>query len=517
MDDREVVAAIVAGDPAGLGEAYDRYASPLYAYCRSMLREPADAADVVQDTFVTAVSKLHGLRDPDKLRAWLYAVARHECLRRLRAVDATSALEEAADLPVDTADLFSEAEQADLRALLQNAIDGLNPAERDVIQLSLGQGLDGEDLAVAMGVSRNHAHALLSRARGQLERSLGALIVARAGRQACPALAAMLTGWDGRMTVLMRKRISRHIEHCDACGERKRRELTPALFAAGLPVAALLPGFRDQVLRLCTGHSPAALAHRASVLARAGRFGPEGFPKAAGAHHWQWAAQHSHAVAAGAATTATAAAVVAVVTIGGGPHHGSPFTAAPGDTVRPNAIATAEPGRSPVAQASAGGNGLAPSASVVATGAATSGQPAGTGTPGATGSAGATPTTAPTPENTGTPTAASSSPPASPTATSSGNGGGEGTLTISSGTVTLAGGGGTATGSFTITATGGPIQHYQITVRSAHELSVSPSSGSLAAGQTVTIMVTANTTAAVNTWIVVNPSGDKVTIQYNGG
>ena len=65
MEDRDVVAAIVAGDPAGLGEAYDRYAMPLYTYCRSMLHEPADAADAVQDTFVTAVSKLGGLRDDD--------------------------------------------------------------------------------------------------------------------------------------------------------------------------------------------------------------------------------------------------------------------------------------------------------------------------------------------------------------------------------------------------------------------------------------------------------------------
>src|ERR1035438_9950444 len=85
MEDPEVVAAIVAGDPAGLAEAYDRYAVPLYAYCCSMLGEPADAADAVQDTFLIAAAKLRGLRDPGKLRPWLYAVARNESLRRLRA------------------------------------------------------------------------------------------------------------------------------------------------------------------------------------------------------------------------------------------------------------------------------------------------------------------------------------------------------------------------------------------------------------------------------------------------
>ena len=84
MHDREVVAAIVAGDPAGLAEAYDRYATPLYSFCRTMLREPADAADAVQDTFVIAAPRMSGLRDPERLRSWLYAVARNECHRRLR-------------------------------------------------------------------------------------------------------------------------------------------------------------------------------------------------------------------------------------------------------------------------------------------------------------------------------------------------------------------------------------------------------------------------------------------------
>jgi DNA-directed RNA polymerase specialized sigma24 family protein len=42
MRDREIVAAIVAGDPAGLAAAYDSYAAALHAYCRSLLGEPAE-------------------------------------------------------------------------------------------------------------------------------------------------------------------------------------------------------------------------------------------------------------------------------------------------------------------------------------------------------------------------------------------------------------------------------------------------------------------------------------------
>ena len=234
-----MVAAVVAGDPDGIAQAYDTYAMPLYSYCRSLLREPADAADAVQDTFLIATAKLGGLRDPAKLRSWLFAVARNECYRRLRSGQAASALDEAVDMPAaggygstaESVDVAGAVERAELRQLVRDAIDGLNPGERDVIELSLVQGLDGDELADALGVSRNHAHALVSRARSQLERSLGALVVARTGRDACGALDALLAGWDGQLTVLMRKRISRHIEQCEVCGERKRRELTPALFA----------------------------------------------------------------------------------------------------------------------------------------------------------------------------------------------------------------------------------------------------------------------------------------------
>jgi len=85
MQDRELVAAIVAGDPDGLAEAYDRYAAALYTYCRLMLPDPdplGGAAPAVQDTFIIATTRLQGLRDPDRLRPWLHAVARNECLRR---------------------------------------------------------------------------------------------------------------------------------------------------------------------------------------------------------------------------------------------------------------------------------------------------------------------------------------------------------------------------------------------------------------------------------------------------
>ena len=519
MQDREVVAAIAAGDPDGIAEAYDTYAMPLYSYCRSLLREPADAADAVQDTFLIATAKLGGLRNPDKLRSWLYAVARNECYRRLRSGEATSALDEAVDMPAvglastaGSADVTGAVEQAELRQLVRDAIAGLNPGERDVIELSLVQGLDGDELADALGVSRNHAHALQSRARSQLERSLPALVVARTGRDACPALDALLTGWDGQLTVLMRKRVSRHIEQCETCGERKRRELTPALFAGALPLVALMPGFREHVLKLCADRTPAGLAHRASVAARAGRFGPAGFPRPAhppGVLGWHHLTQHSHALAASAVTAVAAAGVSAVLVIGGGTPSHSP--AGGRGSAGPGVVANSRggPSRGRGSSPGAGGSGLAPSA-----------RPAGATAPGPAASAGSHPapgTSGSAPGASGSSTGSGSS--ASSAAASSSSAAASssapavaGTLSVSLSRLVLVAVNGHGTGTFTLTAKGGAVSY---SISSAAGLSVSPASGSLASGATATITVTSSSLISLDEQLTVSPGGYMVTVVLN--
>jgi hypothetical protein len=94
MQDRTVVADVIAGDADGFGAAYDQYATSLYTYCRSALPE-GEAAEAVLEVFLIAAVKLDGLGDPGRLGAWLRAVARNECLRRLGP--AAGGLEPAAD------------------------------------------------------------------------------------------------------------------------------------------------------------------------------------------------------------------------------------------------------------------------------------------------------------------------------------------------------------------------------------------------------------------------------------
>ncbi|MGH3254079.1 MAG: sigma-70 family RNA polymerase sigma factor [Streptosporangiaceae bacterium] len=543
MRDSEVVAAIVAGDPGGLAEAYDRYAAPLYAYCRSLLREPADAADVVQDTFVIAASRLAGLRDQNRLRPWLYAVARNECYRRMRATaaNAMAPLDTMPDVTDATADVGGEASRAELRALLRSAVRGLNASDQDLIELQMRQGLDVAEIAALLGVSRNHAHALLSRARDQLETSLGALLVARTGREDCAVLSAMLEGWDGQLTVLMRKRLNRHIERCPVCVERKRRELAPALLLglaplAALPIAAMPAGMRAAVLKLASSDTPEAVAHRAIVAQRTTWFGHTGFPKPLDPPKtpW-WRTRQGQVTAGGVAAAAVAATVIGVALASGGPgHHAAqaalsggaapsstgavsgsvPGTQGPQPTV--SAFVPSSPG-SPGSPGSAAAGSPSPKVGVTVGAVAPSGSPSASRS--AKSSARPSPGPTPTPElsssvtmgpNSAAPSASSTPPPSPSPSSSSPPPPAAGTLGVSPTSVLLSVG---SSATLTLTASNGPV-NWSITESQGliGGLTVAPSSGTLASGSSTTVTVSASDLLTVGGQLTMQPGGITVSV-----
>lgn len=512
MRDSEVVASIVAGDPDGLAAAYDRYADPLYKYSRSMLSDPADAADAVRDTFVIAASRLAGLRDPELLRAWLYAVARNECLRTLRSIKPASSLEAAPDVADTVVDLGEGTERTELRALLVAAAAGLNPGEREVLELQLRQGLEPAEVAAVLGVSRNHAHSLLSRTREQLEACLAVLLVGRAGRGECGELSGMLAGWDGRLTVLLRKRAGRHIERCATCTARRAFELRPAMLlhlSAGAAMAAaaaesfrLAPGapagLKAHTIALATGQDTGAVAQRAAAANRAGPLGREGFPASLshpGATARPRSSRRGQAAVAAAVVAAVAVAAVAVALSGGNGH----------STLADGALAASAPpgagaGADPVTTATS--HDPAPTARATVTSPKPTAAKTSTTAPGAS----SKPATDPpvTPATSGavsppTPTPSTASAPA-PTLSVSVQGSG---LALPPGAQVTVGVFGTR---LSVTAEGGPVT-WSVSVSGGPSVFVlGPSSGTLAAGASASVLILANRQVS-GAALTVNPGG----------
>lgn len=264
--DASLVAGHLAGDPSALADIYDRYADPLHDTAAAMLNDRSEAADVLHDVILIAAERLGQLRDPDRLKPWLFAILRNEVYRRTKkrrqtiatdfsgSDDGFDMADEGALDPAD--DVSDDAASEDLAELVRNAARGLDDRDQLVLELSVRQGLGGQDLADALGVSTNQSYTLVHRMRDRVERSLTAYVVAKAGRQDCDDLDQILAQWDGEFTVLVRKRVARHVDACTVCDTRRSKVAPLAMFAAA-PVYAAPAALRDQILEGAYAQTPA--------------------------------------------------------------------------------------------------------------------------------------------------------------------------------------------------------------------------------------------------------------------
>jgi RNA polymerase sigma factor (sigma-70 family) len=265
VTDAKLVAAATAGDRGAFAEIYSRYADRLHDFCIGMVRNRDTAADCVQDVFCIAATRLSQLNDPDKLGPWLYSIARHQTLRSIRQAGRETVLDDVPDAVSAEPPPDVMAARTELADLIAQATGGLSDRDRTVLDLTYRHGLDGPQLAEALGVSYHSAKKLTQRLRETIERSLGALLVSRQAvnnPNRCPELGALLDGWGGQFTVLMRKRIARHIDFCPTCEHERDRLVNPVALLGAAPVCIPAPDWLrartlDQI-HLTANATPAA-------------------------------------------------------------------------------------------------------------------------------------------------------------------------------------------------------------------------------------------------------------------
>ncbi len=84
MDENEIITRCLNGDTEAFEMIVTRYQEPLLALCWSVLRNPEEARDTTQDAFIQAFRHLDRY-DPDRsLKNWLYSIAYHRCLDKIR-------------------------------------------------------------------------------------------------------------------------------------------------------------------------------------------------------------------------------------------------------------------------------------------------------------------------------------------------------------------------------------------------------------------------------------------------
>ncbi len=145
----ELVIAAQSGDRAAFGRLTLLLEPAVYADLRVRLGNDADVRDVMQEVFMQAMRKIHQLRDPKAVKAWLMRMARNLAINhatRRRTVDVPDSIQfAAAELPQPGLDLFGVNER-----MLEKALANLSPPLRDVLVGHYLQGKLVKVLAVEM-------------------------------------------------------------------------------------------------------------------------------------------------------------------------------------------------------------------------------------------------------------------------------------------------------------------------------------------------------------------------------
>jgi RNA polymerase sigma-70 factor (ECF subfamily) len=181
LSDEQIVVRVVAGQTALFEVLMRRHNERVYRAARSIVKDESEAEDVMQQAYVNAYSHLRQFDGRSRFSTWLTRIAIHEALararRRGRYIDmdpeqpSTLTLATSMATPLDPERLAFSRE---LGALMESAIDRLPDGAREVFILRMVEGMNTEEVAVALNVSEAVVKTRLSRARAVLRRELSA-------------------------------------------------------------------------------------------------------------------------------------------------------------------------------------------------------------------------------------------------------------------------------------------------------------------------------------------------------
>ncbi len=179
LSDDRLVSRILAGEAELFEIVVRRYNQRLYRTAMAIVRDPVEAEDVLQDTYLNAFAHLRQFAGRARFSTWLTRIAVNEALARLakRTRSPLSFRDWEDDLPAPATDPEHGLVNQSLKEFLETAVGGLTPPYRSVFVLREIEGLSTAETASVLDISPENVKVRLHRARAFLK----AVIHARTG------------------------------------------------------------------------------------------------------------------------------------------------------------------------------------------------------------------------------------------------------------------------------------------------------------------------------------------------
>lgn len=178
--DRELVAAVLAGERDRFEPLVARHGPALAAWIERKLADREEAREVFQETWVRAFEGLAELREAERLRAWLISIAHNVLRQRLRRARlAPRAAFDGSDVKVDrcvgddVSGPGSALERDESAARARSALARLSERQREIFLLRVEQELSHAEIAALLSIREDNARAHFHLAVRALRRELG--------------------------------------------------------------------------------------------------------------------------------------------------------------------------------------------------------------------------------------------------------------------------------------------------------------------------------------------------------
>ncbi|MGW0597429.1 BACON domain-containing protein [Streptomyces sp. NPDC002776] len=258
---------------------YEPYLDGLFTYCLSVLCDHDTATAALGD--VLALAERRGQRVPESAadrRAWLYALARWSCLRKLaeakqkrqagHAAGRSGTPRQSVSPPVS--EQVQEERRRQLALLAWPEAAGTTPEQREALELAVRHHLAAHEVAAVLGMDPAAARELLASAACEVERTRAALAVVETG--SCPGVARLTGDHQLVLSSALRRELVRHVDDCPHC-RRTAERAVPGRWPGATVTPAELPVLEAPRAALCV-----AMARVPRARGTAPRFDRRGFP-----------------------------------------------------------------------------------------------------------------------------------------------------------------------------------------------------------------------------------------------
>lgn len=167
-DDHALVEAFRAGDEFAFVALYNRHKGGVYAFAARMLLSREAAQDVLQETFVRVYEHRQRLVSAGSFRAWLYAIARNQCLHAIRRAAREGALSPDVPEPPAEGTPFTDLLRSEQADLVTRYLARLSPPYREVLVLREYQHLSYDEIAAVTRTTVSSVKSRLFKARRAL-------------------------------------------------------------------------------------------------------------------------------------------------------------------------------------------------------------------------------------------------------------------------------------------------------------------------------------------------------------